>query len=349
MTGSTHSQNGLRAADEVLPQPALGLVHAEPGGVGERRPVVRGRHLRLVEPVPELVQAGVERHREVVGLPARREPHVGRAPCCARTGAPTGPAASARCCSRPRAAARRRTAAGRSIGIVAREDAPVLPRRGRRGDERDELLLQRARTAPRSSAVVRPRLVVVEQDVVRVRELAACRRSRRCSGCWSSSTRSSAGAKWLKSDLLARLHPGLLRVRVRRGDLRREVGRHPHGLVVVAREDAVERDVVASPGPPTPPTARAGRAAAPSAGIGQPRVLDALERLELIRPRVRPARRHHRVLVPQQQAADPVEVGDLARAAPSSRARRARSSTCPARRRRRAARPGRRASKCSAR
>jgi len=33
---------------------------------------------------------------------------------------------------------------------------------------------------------------------------------------------------------------------------------------------------------------------------------------ELVRARVRPTRRHHRVLVPQQQAADPVEIGELA-------------------------------------
>ena len=43
--------------------------------------------------------------------------------------------------------------------------------------------------------------------------------------------------------------------------------------------------------------------------------MDALERLELIGAGVGAARRHHRVLVPQQQAADPVEVGDLARPA----------------------------------
>ena len=49
-------QNGARAADEVLPQPALGLVDAERDAA---RPASCGRapgRLRLVEPVAELVQ-----------------------------------------------------------------------------------------------------------------------------------------------------------------------------------------------------------------------------------------------------------------------------------------------------
>jgi hypothetical protein len=44
-------------------------------------------------------------------------------------------------------------------------------------------------------------------------------------------------------------------------------------------------------------------------------VQDPLERLELVGARVGAARRHDRVLIPQQQAADPVEIGDLHRPA----------------------------------
>ena len=64
------------AADLVLPQPALGLVHAERDRVAERRGHEPRRDARLVEPVAELVQAAEVRAREVVQVVARGDARV---------------------------------------------------------------------------------------------------------------------------------------------------------------------------------------------------------------------------------------------------------------------------------
>ena len=299
---------GLAAADEVLPQPALGLVGAEAGGVGERRPVVRGRHLRLVQAVPELVQAGVERHREVVGLPARREPHVrvrhrARERVHRRVQAPVlGVVADGlQELPRERLLALRRE--------VAREDAAVLPRRRGRRDERDELLLD-VREQPAQLLGREAGLVVVEQDVVRVRELARVVEARDVP-LLELQEMLERRRERLEARLLARLEPGLLRVCRRPRHLRGEVRGHADGLLVVALEHGDQPHVVRVRVLRSRPRLQLVEDAA-ELRVGQARVLDPLERLELIRARVRPTRRHHRVLVPQQQAADPVEIGDLA-------------------------------------
>ncbi len=110
---------------------------------------------------------------------------------------------------------------------------------------------------------------------------------------------------------LAGRHPRLLGVRGGAGDLGREVGGDVDRLVVVTSDRAVQRHSVrVRVGGRGPRLQRIEHA--PEPGVGDARVEDPLERLELVRARVGPARRHHRVLVPQQQAADPVEIGDLA-------------------------------------
>ena len=195
---------------------------------------------------------------------------------------------------------------------MPREHMTVLT--GRRGgrDERDELRLQPAEDAlelHRGQAG----LVVVEQDVVRVRELPRAVEARDVASL-KLEYPLERGREVVEVALLARLQPGLLGVRVGAGDLRREVGRDLDRLVVIPAQDPHEAGVVGvGVDGGRPRLQRVQQLGEP--GIGEAIVLDPLQRLELVRPRPRPARRHHRVLVPQQQAPDPVEVGDLARTA----------------------------------
>ena len=68
-----------RAADDVLPQPALGLVDAERDRLAERAARELGRDARLVEAVAELVQGGEVGDAEVVQVVAGGDADVGRA------------------------------------------------------------------------------------------------------------------------------------------------------------------------------------------------------------------------------------------------------------------------------
>ena len=182
-------------------------------------------------------------------------------PCCARTGAPT---ASRRQCSgsKPTAASTRRRArccADRGSGPGRR----ARPRPAAAAAETSGTSsCCRRRTASRSSAVVRPRLVVVEQDVVRVRELAGAVEARRCSGCCSSSTRSSAGAE-AREVATSRAPPSRPAARARRRWRSPPRGRSGRctALWWSRRERGDEPRRRRSPGRPTPPTARARPAA----------------------------------------------------------------------------------------
>ena len=338
-----------RTADEVLPQPALGLVHAEPGRLRERRAVVARVHLRLVEPVPELVQAA---SRTAIArsssLPARRQPHVGvghaaREGMDGRVQAPVLGVVADR-----REQLLREPLLRRSHREVPREDAPVLA--GRRGgaDERDELVLepreQRAQLGGRQ-----PGLVVVEQDVVRVRELARRRRSTRCSGSGARARAPARARKTLKSlASRAAIQACCACAAALEISAARSVGTLT-ALCWSRRSARMQRRVVGvRVGRCRPRLERVEQLA--ESRVGDAVVEDPLERLELIGARVGAAGRHHRVLVPQQQAADAVEVGDLPRAAPQLAELGGFALTGrPARRRRRAARPGSASAKCSAR
>ncbi len=193
---------------------------------------------------------------------------------------------------------------------VAGEDAAVLAGRRRGRDERDELVLDRAEEGPELLGR-EARLVVVEQDVVRVGEFP------RAVEAGDVAVREledalQRGLEEREVGLLARGHPGLLRVGVGARDLRREVGRDVDRLVVVAPEVADQRGVVGLG------VGLVGEGLQGIEQLAEPRVGDAtvddpLERLELIRPRVGAARRHHRVLIPQEQAADPAQISDLPR------------------------------------
>ena len=273
-----------RAADQVLPQPALRLVRPEPGRLRERRAVVARLELRLVEPVAELVQAGVERHREVVLLPARREPHVGGGHA-AREGVHGGvqaPVLGLEADGGQQLAGHRALVARPGS---ARGTLPVLAgRRGRR-DERHELGLQAREDAPellRGQAG----LVVVEQDVVGVRELAGAVEAGDVAALELEHAL-QGGREVAEVARLARLQPGLLGVRVGARDLRRELGRHRAALRWSRLSARTSAHVVGVRVRGRRP--RLERVEQPAElGVGQPVVLDALQRLELVRPRVAP-------------------------------------------------------------
>ena len=145
---------------------------------------------------------------------------------------------------------------------------PSVARRPRAGggDERDELVAQlgeQRRAARRSSGPARSRRAARRRGA-RTRR---CRRSTRRSGACSSSTRSSAARKSEKSLRRARLHPGLLARARRRCEISaaRSVGTLT-AFSMVAAQPADQPRVVGVGVLPTPPTARARRAGAPSSG-----------------------------------------------------------------------------------
>ena len=108
--------------------------------------------------------------------------------------------------------------------IVAREDASVLPRRGGRGDERDELPLQRLEQR-RDLGGRQAGLVVVEQDVVGMREVARAVEAGDVA-LLELEDPLERGREVAEVGAVARLEPLLLRERVARRHLRRELGRH---------------------------------------------------------------------------------------------------------------------------
>src|SRR6266849_5268585 len=68
-----------RPPDEILPKPALRLVHAERRAPFEQRPMIRAAHPLLVERMPGLMH-GAEEQREGIPLhETRGDPDVVRA------------------------------------------------------------------------------------------------------------------------------------------------------------------------------------------------------------------------------------------------------------------------------
>ena len=154
---ATHSQNGRERPTRFSHSAALGLVDAEARSASaERRPVVARVHLRLVEPVPELVQAGVERHRQVVRLPARGEPDVGVGHAAGErvdggVQAPVlGVVADRARAARQRARCWASPGSGRGRRARPRRPPPRRPRRAGRAPPAGRA------NSPRSSSVVRP-------------------------------------------------------------------------------------------------------------------------------------------------------------------------------------------------
>ena len=106
-----------------------------------------------------------------------------------------------------------------------------------------------------------------------------------------------------------------------RAELGEQGARHAERLVAVAADDAHQREVAvvgivrfACGGPAGAVRSRRGERVEPVAdlGGGQPIMVEALERPELVGTGLRAARRHHRLLVPTQQRGGPVDVGELA-------------------------------------
>ena len=161
--GWSQRQNGQRAADHVLPQPALALVQARRAARGERRALERRADAALVEAVADLVHAAEQRLEVGLGV-ARRDADVGRRERGAERmdGAvePERRRLEAEC-GHHGEADRRWPSSGN--GPVA-EAAAAL---GRSRDQRHELLLEPVEDDPHLGRR-RSRLEVVEQDVVRI-------------------------------------------------------------------------------------------------------------------------------------------------------------------------------------
>ena len=74
--GRIHSEERPAAGDPVLPQAALRLVQPERARPRERSPGELGVDAHLVQAVARLVNGAEQRHREVVGVVAGRQPDV---------------------------------------------------------------------------------------------------------------------------------------------------------------------------------------------------------------------------------------------------------------------------------
>jgi hypothetical protein len=176
---------------------------------------------------------------------------------------------------------------------------------GRARDEPHQLVAQRREQRPQLRRR-QPGLEVVEQDVVGVRgrlealDVAVAQ--------LDVARQRVAEAREVRGR--ARLLPCLLAERVGVAHLRRQRGGHAHGLLVVAADGGEQPHVVGV-------RVLAGRPGVERVeqpadlGVGQAAVADQLERGGVIGAGGRPARRHHRVLVPEQQRVDAAEVAQL--------------------------------------
>ena len=297
------------APDQVLPQAALRLVHAERHGRAERAAGEPAGDAGLVEPVAELVQRAEVGAAEVVQVVARGDAHVaGRDPLGERVRRdveppPVGVEPDALEDVHHRATlvldrvrpAERMADGRRLVGRDLRHerDEPV-----------DELAQQRAQPGGRHR-----RLEVVEQDVVRVREALEAGDVAVAQLDLELERVAEAGEVGGRAGLL----PGLLAERGGAARLGRQAGRHPHGLLEVAPQLAQQARVVAVGVLLGRPRLELVEQPA-QLGVGQPLVRDRLERRRVVAAGGRAARRHHRVLIPEQERVDPLQVGQDRRA-----------------------------------
>ncbi len=186
------------------------------------------------------------------------------------------------------------------------EDAGVA-RAGVAGlaQERDELvaqaLQQRAQLGGRETG-----LEVVEQHVVRVGVALEARDV----GVAQIDVAGERVAERREVVRRARLEPGLLALDLGAREVGGERGRHAHRLLEVAAQPADEPDVVGVGVLAVRP--RLERVEQPAeTGVGLARVDELGQRGAVLGAAVGAGRRHHRLLVPEQQAADRVEVAQL--------------------------------------
>ena len=157
---------GERAADHVLPEPALRLVQRGRAARCERCPVELGLAAVLVQAVADLVHGREQRVAvEVVLGVSRREADVAGSRARCRTDAPSGRAGStARRCRR-RARRRRESSCWALARVRAARGTPRARRRGAAATRSRRAGLSRSKTV-RTSSVFIPRLEVVQQHVV---------------------------------------------------------------------------------------------------------------------------------------------------------------------------------------
>ena len=289
------------APDEVLPQPALRLVDAQGDGVAERRRHEPRGHARLVEAVAELVQAAVQRAREVVQVVARGDPRVAAADALGERVRRGVEPPAVRVEADALEHRHRRAALILDLVLAGEHVRPLARRARRRVDERPQALphgLEQG-AQPRGRHL---RLEVVEQHVVRVR---GAREARRVAVAELEMGREGVPeAREVRRR--ARLLPRRLADRRRAAHLRRERRGDAHGLLHVAPEHRDQAHVVRVrilAGCPRLEGVEQLR----QLGLAHQLVGDGLERRLLVAARLGTVRRHHRVLVPEEEGLDAPE------------------------------------------
>ncbi len=294
------------AADDVLPEAALRLVQRRRDTVAERRPLERGRDAVLVEAVPALVHRREDRV-DVALLVARRQADVLRARAGrervhrqveAREGGVEAEALDdlervlVLCVDGP--------GAGQE-GVVA-VDRAVL------GDQRHELGFELVEDAPHLRRL-HPRLVVVEQDVVRLvvvleaLDVAALQ----LDGALE------LGEEEREVVVRARLRPDVMGLGGGARHLGGQLGRHAPRLLPVAPGRADQARLV---GVVVETLLVRGELVEKRADLvgDEPLVRDSVEGRHLRAPDGASPRRHHHGLVPEEDLQGPPQVVDLGQA-----------------------------------
>ena len=297
------------AADHVLPHSALRLVDPERLAVTERRAAQRVRNARLVETVTALVHRAVQAGRKVRLVPARRDPHIaGPDPGGERMHGVVHPP--------PRPVKAHQVQHVRDEPpLTLDRKAPVKARGidaglvlGERRNHRHELGLQLIEQRAHLSRL-HPGLIVVEQRVVWALELVKARNV----VAGELEVVAEIRRKRAEVGVLAGHHPRLLADRGRPCDLGSEVGWNPAGLLVMAAGDPDEACVIALRGGPV--DLGPGRLEQLPGLLGDEHlVADPLDRRERFGPGRPAARRHHRLLVPAEQAGGVAKVLEGAKA-----------------------------------
>src|SRR5579884_922316 len=273
-----------RAPDEVLPHPALGLVHPERRAPRERRPLERRVDLVLVEAVPALVHGREEAVEVPLEVPRRDADVLLPRPARERVDGRVEP---------PRL-------------VVEAEPAHDLELERALPDNRGLVLLQVVEDRAHLGGP-HPALVVVEDDVVGLVVLAV---EAVDVAAAEVEVRAQDGQERREVVLRARPHPDRVAARGGTGELRPELRRHPARLLVVAPRHADEARLEGVVGMLLLEALELLEQAA-DLGRGELLVGDATERRERLRTVGGAPGRHHRVLVPGEHLRRPPEVGDL--------------------------------------